>query len=460
MKWIALLAMLGLLPVFTGWLRTNPRQLPRVMAVFGVLPFVTNTWHLLLAPISWAYWPGFVKGTEVTLIDVIAIALIFSAPPRQRRAHLRWPVLTYAVMVLLSMAQNDVPMSTFFYVWQLLRVALVITAVAIVCRDPRAMRGLILGLILGICFQAVMSLKAHAQGALQSGGTLGHQNLLGMLTHFVIFPSLAMLLATRKSRWLWLGPIGGLMAVVLTASRATIGFSAIGVVLTLALSMLRQPSARKTTVALAGVLALVAAAPLAYVTLGARFSQHTDDSGDYDERAAFERAAAAMARDHPLGVGGNHYAVIANTGGYSERAGVAAVFGSRSAHVHNAFLLAAAETGYAGLAVFVLMLLWPVWVALRCAWRFRRDPRGDVLLGLAVSLVMVSLHSKYEWIFVLFITQYMYAIAVGLIAGMAAQMGYWTPRARRRTAGADRADAATDVTQGDDQAAEKMDKIP
>ena len=440
MKWVALLAVLGMLPVLIGWLRTNRRHLPRVMMVFGALPFVTSTWHLLIAPISWAYWPGFVKGAEVTLIDALAIALIAATPRKFRRVHLRWPLIAYTALVLLSLLQNDVPISTFFYVWQLARMVLVLSAVAMTCRDPKAVRGLILGLILGICFQAVMSLKAHAQGAIQAAGTLGHQNLLGMLTHFVIFPSLAMLLATKKSRWLWLGPIAGLTAVVLTASRATIAFSAIGVVLTLLLSMMRQPSGRKTTVALAGVLSLVVAAPVAYATLGARFSKPSD-TGDYDERAAFERAAKAIVHDHPLGVGGNHYVIVANTQGYSDRAGVAAVFGSRSAHVHNAYLLSAAETGYAGLVAFVLMLVWPVIVALRCAWRYRRDPRGDVLLGLAVALVMVSLHSLYEWIFVLYVTQYMYAIAVGLIAGIAAEMGFWAPRRKRAAAALDRAEA-------------------
>jgi O-antigen ligase len=446
MKWIALLIVLGLLPVLTGWLRTNRRHLPRVMMVFGALPFVTSTWHLLVAPISWAYWPGFVKGAEVTLIDALAIALIFSTPRKFRRVHLRWPVIAYTALVLLSMLQNDVPMSTFFYVWQLARIVLVLTAVAMTCRDPRAVRGLILGLILGICFQAVMSLKAHAQGAIQAAGTLGHQNLLGMLTHFVIFPSLAMLLATKKSRWLWLGPVAGLTAVVLTASRATIAFSAAGVVLTLLLSMMRKPSGRKTTVALAGVLSLVVAAPVAYATLGARFSKPSD-TGDYDERAAFERAAKAIAHDHPLGIGGNHYVIVANTQGYSDRAGVAPIFGSRSAHVHNAYLLAAAEIGYVGVVAFVLMLVWPVIVALRCAWRFRRDPRGDVLLGLAVALMMVSLHSLYEWIFVLYVTQYLYAIAVGLIAGIAAEMGYWAPRRNRVAAAPDDSEAVESLAE-------------
>jgi len=38
----------------------------------------------------------------------------------------------------------------------------------------------------------------------------------------------------------------------------------------------------------------------------------------------------------------------------------------------------------------------------------------------------------YEWIFVYTTVQYFYAMCVGLIAGIAQQMGYWgTPRRRR-----------------------------
>lgn len=432
MKWVALLAVLALLPAAIGWLRANQRYLPRVMIALGIMQFVTGLLHLTIAPISWAYWPGYVKGLELSLIDAFAVALILSAPPRARVAHLRWPIALYALVVLISATQTTVPLPTIFYAWQLLRMILLITAVAISCRDERVPHALVLGLVLGLAFQAVMSLKDHLGGALQAGGTFGHQNLLGMLTHFVVFPSLAILLATKKVKWMWLGPLAGMAVAILTASRATIGLAAAGFVLLLAISILRRATPRKTTVAISGVVALAIAAPLALSSLGARFDKEPL-AGDYDERAAFERSAKAMMHDHPLGVGANHYVIVANSEGYSERAGVAAIFGSRSAHVHNAYLLSGAETGYAGMTAFAMMLLWPIVVALRCAWRFRRDPRGDVLLGLAVTLVIVSLHSFYEWIFVTYNTEYMYALAVGLIAGLAQQMGYWgKPRGTAR----------------------------
>lgn len=432
MKWVALLVVMALLPAAIGWLRVNQRHLPRVMVALGIMEFVGGLLHLTIAPISWAYWPGYVKGMELSLIDAFSVVLILSAPPRARVAHLRWPMIVYLLVVLVSATQTSVPMSTLFVVWQLLRMILLITAVAISCRDERTPHALALGLALGMAFQAVMSVKDHLGGAIQAGGTFGHQNQLGMLTHFVVFPSLAILLATRKVKWMWLGPLSGMAVAILTASRATIGLAAAGFVLLLVISILRRATSRKTTVAISGVIALVIAAPLALGALGARFDKHPLGD-DYDERAAFERSAKAMMHDHPMGVGANNYVIVANSAGYSDRAGVAPIFSSRSAHVHNAYLLSGAETGYVGMVAFATMLLWPIVVALRCAWRFRRDPRGDILLGLAVTLIIVSLHSFYEWIFVTYNTEYMYALAVGLIAGIARQMGYWgKPRGARR----------------------------
>lgn len=447
MKWIAILAILAILPAAINWLRENPRELPRVLFALGVLQFVGGMFHLTVAPVSWAYWPGFAKGVELSLIDAIAVALIASAPARARVAHLRWPIGFYIVCVLASIAQAQEPQAAFFYAWQLARIALMVTAIAVACRDPRVPTALIRGMIFGMAFQAVMSINERLHGVTQAGGTVGHQNTLGMMTHFVVFPSLAILLATKKVKWMWLGPAAGGLIAILTASRATLGLAGAGVILLLTLSLLRRSTSRKLTVAAIGIVALGLAAPLAFMTLGERFK--SAPLGSYDERAAFERAATAMLEDHPLGVGANQYVLIANMKGYSDRAGVIPVFGSRSAHVHNVYLLSAAETGYPGLVAIVLVLLWPALVALRCAWRFKRDPRGELLLGLATALVIVALHSKFEWIFVTAPVQYFYALTVGMIAGISYQMGYWSKPPRRVTRRADPAAAAAPVPVAD-----------
>jgi O-antigen ligase len=163
--------------------------------------------------------------------------------------------------------------------------------------------------------------------------------------------------------------------------------------------------------------------PLVLSSFEQRFSGYT--ISNYDERAAMEKSASMMVSDHPWGVGANSYVLIANTEGYNSRAGVAPDFGSESANVHNVYYLITAESGYVGLVTFVLVLLGPLVVAFRCAWRYRRDPRGDLLLGIGMSLLVVYIHSFFEWVFITFSLQYMFALSAGMIAGTAKQLGYW-----------------------------------
>jgi O-antigen ligase len=232
----------------------------------------------------------------------------------------------------------------------------------------------------------------------------------------------------------------GIVIDVLTTSRGALGFSLLGYATIFIISSLRKWTVRKRTVLFIGVLAVLVIIPVAISSFDRRFSDQAElMSSDYDERAAFEKAAGMMLSDNPMGQGANHYVIAGNLGGYNKRAGVIAVEGSESANVHNVYYLVAAETGYLGLVTFVLLLLHPLIVALLCGWKNRGDRRGDLLIGLGVTLLIVYLHGLFEWIFVVLETQYMFAIDVGLVAGLATQLGYWS-RTAPRTArlGADR----------------------
>jgi O-antigen ligase len=141
----------------------------------------------------------------------------------------------------------------------------------------------------------------------------------------------------------------------------------------------------------------------------------------------FKEAAADMLADHPMGVGANHFNMVANVGGYFTRVGE--LWGpGRASNVHNVYWLVAAETGYIGLITFVAFILTPMIAALRCGLRHRTEPRGDLLLGLGVALLVVYVHSFEEWIFVVNETQYLLAIIFGLVAGLTEQLHYWRPK--------------------------------
>jgi O-antigen ligase len=196
------------------------------------------------------------------------------------------------------------------------------------------------------------------------------------------------------------------------------------------ISAIRKWTARKAMVLGIAIIALLIFVPAALSSLETRFAHEQIEIG-YDERAAFESAAMMMLSDHPMGVGANNYVVAANVQGYNAKAGVAPRAYSLQTNVHNAYLLTGAEAGYFGLITFVVMLLRPMLAAFDCGWRNRNDQRGDLLLGFGIALLMLYLHSFFEWTFFLFQLQYLFAMTVGLVGGLAQQLGYWDRVPRR-----------------------------
>jgi O-antigen ligase len=211
------------------------------------------------------------------------------------------------------------------------------------------------------------------------------------------------------------------MIAILTASRATIALVGIGYVLLFFCSALRGWSSRKTKVSLMGIAAALILTPIAMSSLQTRLGGESAFEED-QEREAFERAAAMMLEDHPMGVGANYYVVTANSQGYSDRAGVIPTAGSRGTNVHNVYWLVLAETGYFGFVAFFLLLGRPLLMAFRTAWLHSRDLRGDILLGLGVALLVVYVHSLVEWTFLTFQVQYPFGVTIGLIAGLRQQL--------------------------------------
>jgi O-antigen ligase len=421
MHYIAVAFVLLSFPGLVAWLNANPRQ--RVWAYFGlgILPFTVTHWNLDGALVSWATWPGYAKGLILTVEDTLALAIIVTHRKPSGLPPLSGYFIAYLLAALLSVAVSAVPMASAFYAFQLLRVLFVIVAVAKIVRDPRALNWLAMGLAAGICYQAGFAISQKAHGAFQAVGTIGHQNMLGMMTHFVTLPLLAMVLGGSRNRLLMLGIAAALIVITLGASRGAIGFGLVGIALVLMLSLMRRSTPRKWRMIGMAALAVVLISPLMLNAIQARMGQiaKTEAEGSsYDERVAFEKAAKLMWADHPMGVGANRYVVVANTQGYSERAGVAWISTSRSANVHNTYLLIAVETGWAGLFTVIALFAGVAINGMRFVFQDRRDPRGDVVLGCTVAIIVCGVHIFYEWIWVKYELQYLFGISIGIIGGM------------------------------------------
>ena len=417
MRYVGLFIIIISFPIFVAFLKAQPEKRKWAYFLIAFMPFVMSWLNLDAAIINYAGWPGHTKGLIITILDALALAIVFTSANRLKSLPLFGVLFVYACTAILSVAISNQPVTSSFYAFQLMRILVLFIAVASIMRDPRAIHWLGYGLAAGAIFQGIITIEQRLSGVVQASGTMGHQNLLGFMLHFVTLPLMALLLAGKMHKLNILGVLFALIAVALGASRGTVGFAAIGLALLLAFSMIRQMTSHKGKILGLCVLAFAVATPVVVGTFERRFKDSPIELGRDSERLAFERAAKSMWSDHPLGVGANQYVIVSNTQGYAQRAGVIWNYGSRSAHVHQLYLLAAAETGWLGMLSLVGLFGWTVLRGFAFAFGNRRDPRGDVVLGASIAVLVAAFHSFYEWVFVASQVQYVFAICLGIIAG-------------------------------------------
>lgn len=430
MRYIGIILIILSLPAFIAWLRSDTRNYRYAYFGIGLLPFLSTGMNL-----DASLWNigglGYAKGVVVTLLDTLCLAILAIA----KRTFIRIPFAglfaAYIAAILLSIFQAEGFFAPFSYAFQTMRAFVVFVTVATVVQQKDMLRYIMYGLAVGAIIQGVVSAGQRLGGTFQASGTMGHQNLTGMVLHFSTLPLLAMLLAGDRSKLYLCGVAGGLVAVALGASRGSIAFLAVGLALLLTLSIMRHATSRKFAVAGFSVLLVALASPVVIAGLETRAGNLEQTFAVDGERLAFEEAASEMWSDHPLGVGANRYTLIANTGGYSERAGVTWAGNSRNAVVHNLYLLTAAELGWFGLLALIPFLAVVVVRGFHFALANRRDPRGDVVLGCTCAVTAAALQSFFEWIWVMPTMQYVFAIAIGITSGSIIQRKHELAKARR-----------------------------
>lgn len=396
MRFIALALILGSLPLFLNLLRQNPHRRSWGMAAMICMLFFGTSLRISASIIGWPLWSGVSRGLDLSPVDMLALALILTRPRRIGRLPF-WGLLGfYGATLAFSVLMSTVPMGSMFIVWQFARIMLLFAAVAGEVDREDMRRGVYAGLSLGLMLEAGFVAYEKATGVVQAGGTIGHQNTLGMMMELAVLPLLAALLAGDRRRIVLLGIGAGLIVIAGGGSRGTMGIGGGGLVVLILLSLIRQTTPHKWNILGLGVVALAVAVPLSLMTLNERFA-----GGSYvtkeDERAAYERAARAIAADYPLGIGANMYVSVANIQGYAQRAGVAWTQANRAAPVHNAYLLARAETGWQGEFALILLLAVPLVRGLRFSFAHRRSMGGDVVLGSTVALGTNMIHNTVEF---------------------------------------------------------------
>jgi O-antigen ligase len=425
-KWgVFALMIVAILPL-SQELRRRPERIVWICLAVGFLPFVTVSYHLLMATVSWPAWPGYSKGVEITLTDFFSIAIILGNPGGLRRIPFLAPMALYLLAALAASASAIYPEASLFYCWQLMRVFIIYLAVfSAVTSDSKAVWALLVGMAFGELLElAVAGSQRFRSGMLQASGTFNSQNELGLVSHFVMFPFFALLLGGRRG-WLPLVIVpAALLVDTLTTSRAAAVLGVAGLGLTYALSSLSKWSSRKAMIALAALAIVATITPFAVANFAQRFSESGNNNlglSEDMERLAYKKAAGMILDDFPGGIGPNQFTFIANVRGYFTRAGVAPRTASRAGAVHNVYWLVLAETGIPGLITYLGFLLFPLFAALRYGLGGIRGSNRDLLLGLAATLIVFCIHSWEEWVPITYTIQSFLAINFGLIAALMAE---------------------------------------
>lgn len=429
MRYIALAIILTSLPVFISLLQQHPHRRSWALVAIGALVFFGNNLRIEASIISWPLWNGTVRGFEVSVVDTLAIALLITRGRRPGGLPF-WSVIAfYGVALVLSVFQSTVPMASLFPIWQFGRLALLVVAIAGECHRDDLRKGLLAGFALGLMLQAGFVIDQKLHGVVQATGTMAHQNALGMMTELALMPLLASLMTGDRRKIVFAGILAGMIIIAGGGSRGAVSIAGGGVVLLMLLSLARGVTPIKLRIVGLGMLAIALAAPFAVATLSERFGKKSVTEQDA-ERPAFRRAATAMSDDYPLGVGANMYVPTANTKGYSARAGVIWNTGSRSAPVHNAYLLTRAETGWLGEFAFIALLVVPILRGLHLAFTRRRGTIGEVALGSAIALAVNVVHNNFEFAALLYNVFVLVMLNIAMIAAqIRASRGVGAPRA-------------------------------
>ncbi len=413
MKWAICLAGLAASYPLGRVLRQQRWLQALAWTLVGLLPFLGS---LDIGLILDTTFVGDSHGIEVSVIDLLALSLVFARQFSFRRVPYRVPLGLYLLVAAVSVAQAAAPVQAVYYVWKLLRGYLLFVSVVRAAGSIPVSLAILRGMALGIFYDFYLVMQQRF-AAFASPGSFAHQNSLGMAVNLFLVTAVALVLA-RRSGWLMtLSPAVGLVVVLLTRSRGALIFFVLGVVLVFTLSLIKRFTGRKVLIVVVGGVITLGALTRAVDRVVERFEQAPESS--METRRQLVEAAALMLRDHPMGVGGNHFSWSLRAGGYAERVGL--MSGTRYMTVHNIYWLTAAEFGYLGIVALAVLFLVPLTDAMRFAFMAEsRDVRGDLLLGLGISLLVFSLHSTLEFVWRITEVAYVFWILVALVGALAA----------------------------------------
>ncbi|HWA26668.1 MAG TPA: O-antigen ligase family protein [Lacunisphaera sp.] len=447
--------LIGLLLFVLGTIATTAvlTFVPRLRAAvfFCIVAGVaTSSWANLDLNIFSAYWyRGSTRGFEVNLFDILGLGLLFSLwlVPQPGALRRFWPAsLGLMIVFLLYCIGNTVLADPFifglFEVTKLVRGIVLFLAAAMYVREERDLSVLAFALAAVVLAESLLATRQRLLLHMyRPGGTLDHPNSLSMFL-CMVSPVLVAAACSTLGPWLrrlcWLAVGTAAVTMVLTLSRAglPIFLAVTGGAMVWCGSWRITPG--KLALAFVAVVALAGVVLKSWPLLSARFGQATLEEEYFDSpgetRGYYFRQAGVILAERPFGVGFNNWSYWVSKE-YGKSLGMTyqnyddiayappqdLLYQYRyAAPAHNLGVLTAAELGWVGL--ILLLVLWLRWLAMGARFLFSRRPEAlhRVGVGLAFGLLGVFLHSFTEWIFRQTPIFQMFHVLVGVLAALLA----------------------------------------
>lgn len=416
MRWLFLAILLLSLPLLVSYAGRGEQQRDRLLIALGALLFASGSIALDAALITWPVWPGTSRGIILSFVDVIALALLITRRGRAKTPPFLFLCGLLFIPMFVASFIATIPLASVFSLLQFVQIVFLFIVLSHELSRVSAIRSILKGIAIGLIVQAGYVVQQKLTGVVQASGTMAHQNLLGLVVQLSALPLIAAIMEGERSKIVYLGALAGAICAAGGGSRATMAFFALGGVLLIILSIARRSTPRKWQMFGIGLLAAAAIVPLAMGTLKARFGDNEIGTED-ESRAAFERAAIAMAADHPLGVGPNNFVTINNTKGYARQGGIEWGGGLLDKPVHNAYLLARSEFGWVGEIALILLLGGVATRAFITGFSNRNADIVGLSLGSATAITMIAIHSNWEFAWFNLEAQRLFFVNAALVAG-------------------------------------------
>jgi hypothetical protein len=443
-KWLRVLALSGMLLVyaFVIYNLTSLRDewllaLAALLAAVIALLWVGQRHLILLSALALAiplvgfdvslYYNEKMGGDyriAMSLLDFALIALAveywLTVPREQRQplrpAALKWLMIGFLGLALLSLNFAKEPALTFFEIIRLFRMTVLAWIVAKCVNDQAALRRVVLVLFAVTIAEGVLAVGQKLSGgqlgiglvgepekvmtqelntgdtAIRVGGTFGHANQFARFLGLVLPLALAVSIASQKKRDRLLASaallIGG-GALVATLSRAAWIGVATASALVFAAMIWRSVLRSRALQSLKIVLLLII--PFVLINLGTFIARFTSkDEGSFATREPMARIAMKIIQDHPWGIGFGNYRQ------WLPSYGDPAIPFTFQAKVHNMYLLIAAELGVFSLVVFLAIGAAVFRQGLALAGRASPD-LAMIALGIAGGFLAFGIHCLVDY---------------------------------------------------------------